>query len=114
MTLAPGAIVFDPLIVGVFGGLFAVIVFAAEVAEQPFASVTVTEYEPAALTVIDCVVAPVDQRLPVSEDDVSVTLPPGQNDVPPLIVGTAGAAFAVTTLATDVAEHPFASVTVTV
>ncbi len=33
----------------------------ADVAPQPFPSVTVTLYEPEALTTIDCVVAPLDQ-----------------------------------------------------
>ena len=63
---------------------------------------------------IDCVVAPVDQRLPVAEDDVSVMLEPAQKADGPVIVGTATAGLAVTTFAADVAWHPFASVTVTV
>jgi hypothetical protein len=58
--------------------------------------VTVTVYEPAAETVIDWVVAPVDQRLPVAEDDVSVIDAPGQNAAGPLMVGVAGVGFAVT------------------
>ena len=73
-------------------------------------------YVPAADTVIDCVAAPVDQRFPVAEDDVSVIALPAQNELGPLIVGVGGtgAAPAVTTNATDVAEQPPASVTVTV
>ena len=63
---------------------------------------------------IDCVVAPVDQRLPVADDEVSVIEAPAQNDAGPLIAGTTGAGLAVTTFAAEVAEHPFASVTVTV
>jgi hypothetical protein len=51
---------------------------AADVAEQPPASVTVTVKEPAAETVMDCVVAPFDQRFPVAEDDVSVMEAPGR------------------------------------
>ena len=63
---------------------------------------------------IDCVVAPVDQRLPVSAEDVSVIVLPAQKDDGPLIVGVAGAGFEVMTFATDVAVQPFTSVTVTV
>lgn len=43
------------------GGLV-VTLTGALVREQPFAFVTVALYEPAVLTTIDCVVAPVDQR----------------------------------------------------
>jgi hypothetical protein len=69
----------------------------AETAEQPLAFVTVTVYEPATETVIDCVVAPVDQRFPVAEEDVRVTVLPAQtNEFPPLIVGVATAGLAVT------------------
>ena len=59
----------------------------ADVQEPLF---TDTVYEPASVTVIACVVAPVDQRLPVADDEVSVTLPPWQNVVLPdaVIVGT--------------------------
>jgi len=49
------------------------------------------------VTVIDCVVAPVDQRFPIAEDDVSVTVLPVQtSEPPPLMVGVATAGFAVT------------------
>ena len=88
---------------------------AAELAEQPLASVTVTVYEPAAVTVIVCVVAPVDQRFPVIEDDVSVTVLPVQtSEFPAVMVGLATAGFAVTVKGADVAEQPPASVTLTV
>jgi hypothetical protein len=56
----------------------------------------VTVYEPAAETMIDCVVAPVDQRFPVAEDDVSVTVLPAQKADGPLMVGAAGVGFSVT------------------
>ena len=49
------------LIAGVAGSALTVTVVGADVAEQPFALVTVTLYAPEALTVIDCVVAPFDQ-----------------------------------------------------
>jgi len=47
---------------GVAGFAFAVTTVGADVAAEPFASLTVTEYEPEVVTVIDCVVALVDQR----------------------------------------------------
>jgi hypothetical protein len=84
------------------------------VAEQPLALVMVTVYEPAAETMIDCVVAPVDQRFPIAEDDVSVTVLPAQKADGPLMVGVAGVGFAVTAKAAEVAEQPPGSVTVTV
>jgi hypothetical protein len=84
------------------------------VAWQPFASVTVTLYEPAAETVIDWVVAPFDQRFPVGDDEVSVMLLPAQNVAAPVIVGVTGSGLAVTTLAAEMPWQPFASVTVTV
>jgi hypothetical protein len=58
--------------------------------------------------VIEGVVAPVDQRLPVEEEDVSVTLPPVQKAVGPLavIVGVAGVALTETVVPAEVAEQP--------
>ena len=103
-----------PLMVGVVRAGVAATAKGAEVEEQPPASVTVTVYEPAAETRIDCVVSPVDQRLPVNEDDVRVMVVPAQNDAGPVMVGVAVAGFAVTANAVDVAEQPPALVTVTV
>ena len=51
----------DGVIVAVGGGTTLTFV-GVEVALQPLASVTVTLNEPLALTVIDCDVAPFDQR----------------------------------------------------
>ena len=102
-----------PLMVGVAGAGLAVTANGADVAEQPLALVAVTVYEPAAETVIDCVVAPVDQRLPVAEDEVRVIVVPGQKEEGPLIVGVVAAGLAVTANAPEVAEQPPASVTVT-
>jgi hypothetical protein len=68
---------------------------------------------PAAEIVIDCVVAPVDQRFPLAADDVSVIEPPVQNEVGPLIVGVGGSGLTVTVRGADVAWHPLAFVTVT-
>ena len=102
-----------PLMVGVAGRALTVTTAAAEVAWQPLAFVTVTLKEPAAETVIDCVVAPVDQRFPVAEEEVNVVLPPVQKAVAPLMVGVAGSALAVTANGAEVAWQPPALVTVT-
>jgi len=102
-----------PVMVGVTAAGLAVTASAAEDATQPFASVTVTLYEPAVETVIDGVVAPVDHLLPVAEDEVRVIVVPGQNEVGPLMVGVAGAGLAVTTKGAEVAKHPDASKNVT-
>jgi hypothetical protein len=55
---------------------------------------------------MDGVVAPVDQLLPVAEEDVSVTLPPSQKVVGPLaiMVGLAGNGLTVTVVPTEGAE----------
>jgi hypothetical protein len=97
------------------GNAFTVITVAADVAEHPAALVTVTVYEPPALTVIDCVVAPLLHNQDVPADAVSVTEPPVQNVTEPsTVIVAAGNAFIVTVAAADVAEHPTALVTVTV
>lgn len=102
-----------PLMVGVVAAGFAVTAKAADVAEQPAALVAVTLKEPAAETVIDGVVAPVDQRFPVAADEVSVMLLPGQTAAGPLMVGAGGSAFCVTAKGAEVAVQPPASVKVT-
>jgi len=66
------------------------------------------------VTLIDCVVAPVDQRLPVADEDVSVIVVPAQNELGPLMVGVAGRGLTVTAKAAEVAEQPLALVAVTV
>ena len=69
---------------------------------------------PLELTVIDDVVAPVDQRYDVPLDAVRVTLPPVQKVVgPPAVMVAVGLALTVTTAAADVALQPLAFVTVT-
>ena len=65
-------------------------------------------------TVIDCVVAPLDQVFPVAEDEVKVTEPPAQKISGPfaVIVGTAGSGFTVMVVEADVDEQePFETVT---
>jgi hypothetical protein len=71
---------------------------------------------PAVVTVMDCVVSPVDQRLPVVDDEVKVTLPPVQKVVgpPAVIVGVAGMGFTVTVVPADGADVQPLAVTVTV
>jgi hypothetical protein len=117
VTDPPSQNVVGPLAVttGVAGGGFTITSVAALVALQPSAVVTVTLYEPLALTVMDCVVAPFDQRCENAAGAVSVTAPPAQNVVGPLavITGVAGFAFTITSVAALVALQPFASVTVT-
>ena len=79
------------LIVGVVGKAFTVTVVPAEAAEVQLPAVTATVYVPSVETVIDCVVAPFDQRFPDAADEVNTTLPPVQKEVVPdaLIVGAA-------------------------
>ena len=66
------------------------------------------------MMVIDWVVAPVDQRFPVAEDDVRMIVPPPQKLAGPLMVGVAGAGLDVTANAAEVEEQPLTLVTVTV
>jgi len=115
-TEFPAQIVVDPPaeIVGVAGVGFTVTVSLLEFPEeQPFAIIS-TENKPEAETVMDCVVAPFDQRLPVADDEVKTTEPPEQNVVDPLavIVGTVGNAFTVIPIGDDIAEQkPLLTVT---
>jgi len=92
-----------------------VTVVAAEVALQPLAFVIVTLYQPDAVTLIDCVVAPFDHSQEADAGAVSVTEPPSQNVVAPpaVITGVDGFALAITVVGADVALQPFAFVTVT-
>lgn len=102
------------VIVGTGGSGFTVTTVGAEVAEHvPFETVTV--YEPAVETVMDCVVAPVDQVFPVAADEVRVTEPPVQKAVGPLavIVGVGGSGLTVITTAEEVeVQEPFETETV--
>jgi hypothetical protein len=66
------------------------------------------------VTLIVCVVAPVDQRYEEPALAVSVTEPPVQNVVGPEgVIVAVGAAFTVTVVADEVALQPFAFVTAT-
>ena len=63
---------------------------------------------------IDCVVAPFDQRYEDAADAVSVTLPPAQNVVgPEAVIVAVGLLLTVTVVAAEVALQPFAFVIVT-
>src|SRR6266550_912004 len=98
VTAPPAQNVVGPpaVIVGVGSGL-TVTVVAAEVAVQPFASVTVTVNEPDVLTLIDCAVAPLDHKYVVPAGAVSVTEPPTQNVVgPPAVIVGVGSGLTVT------------------
>jgi hypothetical protein len=86
----------------------------AEVVLQPLAFVTVTVYVPEVVGVIDCVVAPLDQRYDALVFAVMITEPPAQNvSGPDTEVCALGTGFTVTCVADDVALQPFAE-TVTV
>ena len=117
MTEPPSQKVVEPpaAITGVDGLAFTVTVVDADVALQPLAFVTVTLYEPEAVTSIDCVVAPFDQRYPLDAGAVSVTEPPAQKVVgpPAVITGVDGFALTVTVVDAEVALQPLAFVTVT-
>jgi hypothetical protein len=79
------------------GNGFTVTTAAVDVAEHPAALVTVTVYDPAVLTVIDCVVAPLLHNQDAPADAVSVTEPPVQNATgPPAVIVAVGNAFTVT------------------
>jgi hypothetical protein len=117
-TLPPAQKVNGPPaeIVGVAGNAVTVTVVPAEVAEVQPPLVTATVYVPDVETVIDCVVAPVDQTFPLADDEVKTTLPPAQkvNGPPAVIVGVAGSGFTVTVVPAEVAEVQPAVVTATV
>jgi hypothetical protein len=69
---------------------------------------------PDAVALIDCVVAPFDQRYATPLLAVSVTEPPVQNVVgPEAVIVADGNASTVTVVADEVALQPFAFVTVT-
>jgi hypothetical protein len=96
------------------GVAFTVTVVPEEVAEQPPACVTVTLYVPPDVTLIEEVVAPVDQRYEAPAFAFNVTAPPEQNVVAPEAVTAAVPPLeTVTAIGVDTAEHPFVPVTVT-
>ena len=117
VTDPPSQNVVAPLavIVGVAGIGCTITFVARETPEGHPRAITSTEYEPEVVTVMLCVVSPVDQILSVADDEVSTMLSPSQKVVAPpaVIVGTAGTGLTITVLGADADdEHP-AVVTVT-
>src|SRR3989338_2618222 len=112
ITEPPSQNVVGPLaeMVGVAGVGFTVTVSLIEFPEeQPF-SITSTVKFPEVVTVMNCVVSPVDHKLSVADDEVRTTDPPAQNVVGPLaeMVGVAGVGFTVTFSAIEFPEEqPF-------
>ena len=85
-----------------------------ELAEQPLALVTVTEYEPAVPTLIACVVAPLLHNHELPADAVKTTVFPWQNVVgPPAVILAAGTGFTVTAVAGELLTQPPGWVTAT-
>ncbi len=115
VTLPPAQNVVGPPAVIVAAGLaLTVTAIGEDVALQPFAFVTVTLKLPPALTAIDCVVAPFDQKYDEPLLAVSVTLPPAQNVVgPPAVIVAVGFVLTVMTAGEDAALQPLPFVTVT-
>lgn len=104
-------VVGPPAVIVAVGIVFTTILIGADVVEHPAAFVIVTVLEPAVVAVIEAVVAPVLHKYDVPALAVKVTLPPEQKVVGPFAVMLAfGAAFTVTTVPVDVAEHPLAFV----
>ena len=91
VTLPPSqkVVVPETKIVGAAGATVFATTIAADGDDVHVPLLTETEYEPGVVTVMDCVVAPFDHMFPVADDEVSVTLPPGQKVVAPeaVIVG---------------------------
>jgi hypothetical protein len=86
-------------------GLVLIVTFTDAVSAHPLAFVPMTEYVPAAVTVIDAVVAPVLHTYVAAPVAVSVEEEPGQNDNGPEIF-TSGLLLTVTFI-DAVSEHPF-------
>ena len=99
-------VVLPAVIVGVEGVVLTVTEMVFDAGETQFPSSTVTEYDPEVETVIDCVVAPVDQTLLLADDEVNTTEPPEQNVVAPPAVttGVVGIGFTVTIVAVEVSD----------
>jgi len=117
-TFPPAQKVVEPaaVITGVAGRGFTVTLTGAEAADGQPETVDVTEYDPVAVTVMDCVVAPFDHRFPVEADEVSTTLPPAQKlrGPPAEIVGVAGVGVTVTFVAAEAGDVQPETVAVTV
>ena len=93
-------------IVGTAGVGFTKIVTEFEIGEIQFPSSTTAVYVPEVVTVMDCVVAPVDQTLFIGEDETNTVEPPEQNVDKPVFVidGEDGIGLTVTIVATEVID----------
>ncbi len=96
-------VVLPAVIVGVAGVVFTVTEIVFDVGDTHVPSFPTTEYVPAVVTVIDCVVAPVDQTLFVASEEVKTTESPEQNVVAPpaVITGVVGIGLTVTEIVFD-------------
>jgi len=112
--LLPSQKVVAPLAVmlGTAGTGLTVTVVEALAPDVHPSAITSTLNVPEADTVMDCVVAPFDQRFPVADEEVSVTFPPLQKVVAPLavIVGMAGSGLTVTLTGAEAADEQLPSV----
>ena len=110
VILPPAQKVVGPLAatVGVTGTGLTVIVVEPLAEVHPLPFVTFTVYVPPALTVIDCVVAPVLQVFPEALEDVSVTVFPAQKVNGPLAdkTGVLGNGLTITAVFVEVALQP--------
>ena len=115
-TEPPAQNVVGPFAVTVATGAgFIVTVNGAEVAEQPSALVTVTVTVCVEASVTLCVNAPLDHAYDAPVEATSVTDAPWQNVFPLSdVMFATGLALTTTEVTAEVAEHPFAFVTVTV
>lgn len=91
------------------GGVRFWVVIGAEVEVQPLISVWETVKIPDESTLMDCVVSPVDQRIPVETFEVKITLSPSQkiNDPVTEITGTAGRGLIAIETVAEVSEIQF-------
>jgi hypothetical protein len=111
----PQVIGFDIVPIAIAGKGLTLITDPEDAIDEHPPVVALTVYVPAVETVIDCVVAPVDHRFPVEEEDVNTTEPPAQNEVelPAVIVGADGAGLTVTAVPAELADEQPVCVTAT-
>ena len=116
-TDSPSQKVVGPLavIVGTGGRGLTFTVTAADGPDVHPKTMCSTVNDPAVVTVIDCVVSPVDHKFPLAVDDVRITEPPSQKVVklPAVTTGVVGIGFTVTLIVFETAEVHGPSTTVT-
>jgi len=113
VVVEPAQIVVAPSICERTGSSLTITLVTVLVAEQPLDPVTVTEYEPASVAVMACVVSPLLQEYDEPSLADKTTLPPEQNvvDVAGVIVAV-GNAFTVILSVVVVAQSPAVGVNV--